>query len=145
MRGEEGEGKMAFDSNLDIFVLTQSNYHFSKIVPHIAYFCLITGVCFIFLPACFLSRAKTMSEVLSKKPISFFQLIPHLQWHRPINCCFIFRPQLGQILLPLISIPQTNIHYSGELDLPVVQAGLYPGCLKDTPDTRVGQILCLAK
>ena len=40
-----------------------------------------------------------------KKPISLFQLSPHLQWHRPINCCFIFRPQLGQTRLLLICVP----------------------------------------
>ena len=31
--------------------------------------------------------------------MSLFQLMPHLQYFRPINCCFIFLPQLGQILL----------------------------------------------
>ena len=40
-----------------------------------------------------------MSSVRVKKPISFFQLIPHLQCCNPINCCFIFLPQFGQILL----------------------------------------------
>ena len=53
----------------------------------------------IFLPAFFRCRAKTMSSVRVKKPISFFQLIPHLQCCNPINCCFIFLPQFGQILL----------------------------------------------
>ena len=57
------------------------------------------------LPTCLLSNANTIFGVRSKKPISLFQLSPHLQWHRPINCCFIFRPQLGQTRLLLISVP----------------------------------------
>ena len=45
------------------------------------------------------SNAKTISLVRSKNPMSFFQLIPHLQCCKPINCCFIFLPQPGQTLL----------------------------------------------
>ena len=40
-----------------------------------------------------------MSGVRSKKPMSRFQLVPHLQWNSPVNCCFILRPQFGQIRL----------------------------------------------
>ena len=40
-----------------------------------------------------------------KKADISFPLSPHLQWNRPINCCFIFRPQLGQTRLLLISVP----------------------------------------
>lgn len=38
-----------------------------------------------------------MSGVRSKNPISRRQLVPHLQWSSPVNCCFILRPQFGQI------------------------------------------------
>ena len=31
--------------------------------------------------------------------MSRFQLVPHLQWNSPVNCCFILRPQFGQICL----------------------------------------------
>ena len=40
-----------------------------------------------------------MSLVRSKNPMSFFQLMPHLQCCKPMNCCFIFLPQTGQTLL----------------------------------------------
>ena len=40
-----------------------------------------------------------MSGVRSKNPISRRQLVPHLQWSSPVNCCFILRPQFGQIRL----------------------------------------------
>ena len=37
--------------------------------------------------------------------MSRFQLVPHLQWNNPMNCCFILRPQFGQIrLLALIKV-----------------------------------------
>ena len=74
----------------------------------VSYLYMITGTCFTFLPACILSNANTIFGVRSKKPISLFQLSPHLQWNRPINCCFIFRPQLGQTRLLLISVPPSG-------------------------------------
>lgn len=41
-----------------------------------------------------------------KKSQVFFQLIPHLQCCKPINCCFIFLLQRGHILLVVpIRIP----------------------------------------
>lgn len=52
-----------------------------------------------FFPICRRSSAKTISGVRSKNPMSFFQLIPQRQCCKPINCCFIFRPQFGQTLL----------------------------------------------
>lgn len=50
------------------------------------------------------SSENTMSGVHSKNPISRRQLMPHLQWNRPMNCCFILRPQFGQtrLLAPII-------------------------------------------
>lgn len=45
------------------------------------------------------SSENTISGVRSKNPISRRQLVPHLQWNRPMNCCFILRPQFGQIRL----------------------------------------------
>ena len=77
------------------------------------------GHCFIFFPAFFRSSANTISLVRSKNPISFFQLTPHLQCCKPINCCFIFLPQFGQILLAIFTpiskdiyciIPHTSFH-----------------------------------
>lgn len=51
------------------------------------------------------SSENTISGVRSKNPISRRQLVPHLQWNRPMNCCFILRPQFGQIrLLALIKV-----------------------------------------
>ena len=61
----------------------------------------ITGHCFVFFPAFLRSRAKTISPVRSKYPMSFFQLMPHLQCCKPINCCFIFLPQFGHTFLLL--------------------------------------------
>lgn len=52
-----------------------------------------------FLPGALCRSPNTISGVRSKKPISLFQLTPHLQCCKPMNCCFIFRPQLGQTLL----------------------------------------------
>ena len=44
-------------------------------------------------------------EYVQKNPISRRQLVPHLQWNRPMNCYFILRPQFGQIrLLALIKV-----------------------------------------
>ena len=70
----------------------------------------ITGRCLTFFPTRRLSSAKTISGVRSKNPTSFFQLIPQRQCCKPINCCFIFRPQFGQILLlaPIAS-PCTSV------------------------------------
>ena len=34
-----------------------------------------------------------------KKSYVTRQLVPHLQWNSPVNCCFILRPQFGQICL----------------------------------------------
>ena len=66
----------------------------------------ITGHCFTFPLITFLWRQNTISDVRSKNPRSFFQLIPHLQCCKPINCCFIFLPQRGHILLVVpIRIP----------------------------------------
>ena len=59
----------------------------------------ITGRCLTFFPICRRSSAKTISGVRSKNPMSFFQLIPQRQCCKPMNCCFIFRPQFGQTLL----------------------------------------------
>ena len=59
----------------------------------------ITGRCLTFFPICRRSSAKTISGVYSKNPMPFFQLIPQRQCCKPINCCFIFRPQFGQTLL----------------------------------------------
>lgn len=59
----------------------------------------ITGRCLTFFPICRRSSAKTISGVYSKNPMPFFQLIPQRQCCKPMNCCFIFRPQFGQILL----------------------------------------------
>ena len=66
----------------------------------------ITGHCFVFFPTFLRSRAKTISPVRSKYPISFFQLMPHLQCCKPINCCFIFLPQFGHtfLLLPFFLV-----------------------------------------
>ena len=51
------------------------------------------------------SSENPMSGVRSKNPISRRQLVLHLQWNRPMNCCFILRPQFGQIrLLALIKV-----------------------------------------
>lgn len=52
-----------------------------------------------FFPICRRSSAKTISGVRSKNPMPFFQLIQQRQCCKPINCCFIFRPQFGQTLL----------------------------------------------
>lgn len=59
----------------------------------------ITGRCLTFFPICRRSSAKTISGVRSKNPMPFFQLIPQRQCCKPMNCCFIFRPQFGQTLL----------------------------------------------
>ena len=59
----------------------------------------IAGRCLTFFPICRRSSAKTISGVRSKNPLPFFQLIPQRQCCKPMNCCFIFRPQFGQTLL----------------------------------------------
>ena len=55
------------------------------------------------------SSENTMSGVRSKNPISRRQLVPHLQWNRPMNCCFILRPQFGQTRLLAPIAPPFNI------------------------------------
>lgn len=72
----------------------------------------ITGRCLTFFPICRRSSAKTISGVRSKNPMSFFQLIPQRQCCKPMNCCFIFRPQFGQTLLlapMLLLVLQSNV------------------------------------
>ena len=72
----------------------------------------ITGRCLTFFPICRRSSAKTISGVRSKNPLPFFQLIPQRQCCKPINCCFIFRPQFGQTLLlapMLLLVLQSNV------------------------------------
>ena len=54
-----------------------------------------TGHCLIFFPIFRRCKANTISGERSKKPSPFFQLMPHLQCCKPINCCFIFLPQFG--------------------------------------------------
>ena len=58
-----------------------------------------------------------MSLVRSKNPMFFFQLMPHLQCCKPMNCCFIFLPQTGQTLL-LAPMPPPPSH------VPIIP---YPG------------------
>lgn len=85
--------------------------------------CCITEICLTFLPICLRFNAKIIFEVLSKNPSSFFQLIPHLQCCNPINCCFIFLPQTGHLLLlapirapvPVSNIGQNAIIHQKEL------------------------------
>lgn len=72
----------------------------------------ITGRCLTFFPICRRSSTKTISGVRSKNPMSFFQLIPQRQCCKPMNCCFIFRPQFGQTLLlapMLLLVLQSNV------------------------------------
>lgn len=72
----------------------------------------IIGRCLTFFPICRRSSAKTISGVRSKNPMPFFQLIPQRQCCKPINCCFIFRPQFGQTLLlapMLLLVLQSNV------------------------------------
>ncbi|MEQ2707962.1 hypothetical protein, partial [Faecalibacterium longum] len=65
----------------------------------LAYLCCIAGSCLILFPTFLRSSENTISGVRSKNPISRRQLVPHLQWNSPVNCCFILRPQFGQICL----------------------------------------------
>ena len=44
-----------------------------------------------------------------KKSYVTRQLVPHLQWNSPVNCCFILRPQFGQICLLAPIAPPFNI------------------------------------
>lgn len=72
----------------------------------------ITGHCLTFFPICRRSSAKIISGVRSKNPMPFFQLIPQRQCCKPMNCCFTFRPQFGQILLlapMLLLVLQSNV------------------------------------
>ena len=64
-----------------------------------SYLYRIIGSCFILQPTFLHSSANIISGVRSKKPMSRFQLVPHLQRNSPVNCCFILRPQFGQICL----------------------------------------------
>ena len=75
------------------------------------------GTCFTFFPTFCRWSANTISGVRSKYPISLFQLIPHLQCCRPMNCCFILWPQEGQILLlfPIYSNSCFNDHILQQL------------------------------
>ena len=59
----------------------------------------IVGNCLILFPTFLRSSENTISGIRSKNPISRRQLVPHLQWNSPVNCCFILRPQFGQICL----------------------------------------------
>lgn len=59
----------------------------------------MTGRCFFLSLTFVFCKANTISLVRRKNPVSRFQLMPHLQCCKPINCCFIFLPQLGHILL----------------------------------------------
>ena len=70
-----------------------------KAADGLAYLCCVVGSCLILFPIFLRSSENTMSGVRSKNPISRRQLVPHLQWNRPMNCCFILRPQFGQIRL----------------------------------------------
>lgn len=91
------------------------------------YLCRITGFC---LPFAFFSNAKTIFESLSKKPEPFFQLIPHLQCCKPMNCCRIFLPQFGHILLLFpIGRPILPIKHSfTEIIMPAVYRTELPIC-----------------
>ena len=53
-------------------------------------------------------KAQAGSAVLALT-ISRRQLVLHLQWNRPMNCCFILRPQFGQICLLAPIAPPFNI------------------------------------
>lgn len=66
---------------------------YSSVLPR------MMGIYFTFLPTTTRFKANTISSVRSKKPLSRFQLMPHLQCCKPGNCCFIFLPQLGHTLL----------------------------------------------
>ena len=75
----------------------------------LAYLCCIVGSCLTLFPTFLRSSENTMSGVRSKNPISRRQLVPHLQWNRPMNCCFILRPQFGQTRLLAPIAPPFNI------------------------------------
>ena len=74
-----------------------------------AYLWCIVGSCLTLFPTFLRSSENTISGVRSKNPISRRQLVPHLQWNRPRNCCFILRPQFGQIRLLAPIAPPFNI------------------------------------
>ena len=96
----------------------------------LAYLWCIIGNCLTLFPTFLRSSENTMSGVRSKNPISRRQLVPHLQWNRPMNRCFILRPQFGQIRLlasikiywslAIISsadIPQDKVFFCDEVTL----------------------------
>lgn len=68
----------------------------------------MTGTYLTFLPFALCSRTNTIPGVRSKKPMSFFQLIPNLQCSKPINGSVIPLPQEGQtlLLLPFSQFPE---------------------------------------
>ena len=79
--------------------------HQPETADGLAYLWCIVGNCLTLFPTFLRSSENTMSGVRSKNPISRRQLVPHLQWNRPMNCCFILHPQFGQIrLMALIKV-----------------------------------------
>jgi len=83
--------------------------HQPETADGLAYLWCIVGNCLTLFPTFLRSSENTMSGVRSKNPISRRQLVPHLQWNRPMNCCFILRPQFGQIRLLAPIAPPFNI------------------------------------
>lgn len=81
--------------------------------PYLFFWERMTGCCFFLWLSLLCSKANTISLVRWKKPVSRFQLTPHLQCCKPINCCFIFLPQLGHILLffPILCSPD-DFHFT---------------------------------
>ena len=79
----------------------------------------IVGNCLILFPTFLRSSENTISGIRSKNPISRRQLVPHLQWNRPMNCCFILRPQFGQtrLLAPIIVYWSLAIISSADIPL----------------------------
>ena len=82
-----------------------------KAADGLAYLCCVVGSCLILFPTFLRSSENTMSGVRSRNPISRRQLVPHLQWNRPMNCCFILRPQFGQIRLLAPIAPPFHIDF----------------------------------
>ena len=104
--------------------------HQPETADGLAYLWCIVGNCLTLFPTFLRSSENTMSGVRSKNPISRRQLVPHLQWNRPMNRCFILRPQFGQICLlasikiywslAIISsadIPQDKVFFCDEVTL----------------------------
>ena len=85
----------------------------------LAYLWCIVGSCLILFPTFLRSSENTISGIRSKNPISRRQLVPHLQWNRPMNCCFILRPQFGQtrLLAPIIVYWSLAIISSADIPL----------------------------